>query len=49
MAIDLLSMPTPTGFAPALPGETWNFQAWYRDSNPEPTSNFTGAVGVTFR
>ena len=30
------------------PGETWTFQAWYRDDNPNPTSNFTDAVSVTF-
>ena len=28
--IDVLSIPTPTGFTTALPGDTWNFQAWYR-------------------
>jgi outer membrane protein assembly factor BamB len=30
------------------PGETWYFQAWYRDSNPGATSNLTQAVSVTF-
>ena len=30
------------------PGETWNFQLWFRDKNPGPTSNFTDAVAVTF-
>jgi CHRD domain len=31
------------------PGETWNFQGWYRDSaNPAAPSNFTGAVSLTF-
>lgn len=30
------------------PGETWSFQAWYRDMNPGPTSNFTDGVEVTF-
>ncbi len=48
--IDVLAIPTPTGFAQALPGETWNFQAWYRDSNPTGnTSNFTDAVSITFQ
>ena len=32
-----------------LPGDTWNFQAWFRDMNPGPTSNFTDGVAVTFR
>ncbi|HRV82728.1 MAG TPA: FG-GAP repeat protein, partial [Planctomycetota bacterium] len=31
-----------------LSGETWYFQAWYRDQNPTPTSNFTQAIEVTF-
>ena len=30
------------------PGETWNFQAWYRDSNPGPTSNTTSALALIF-
>lgn len=28
--------------------ETWNFQLWYRDSNPGATSNASGALAVTF-
>ena len=32
----------------AMPGETWNFQAWFRDNNPGPTSNFTDGVSVLF-
>lgn len=31
------------------PGESWNFQGWYRDQNPGPTSNFTDAVTVDFQ
>ena len=31
-----------------MPGETWYFQAWYRDSGAAGVSNFTDAVGVTF-
>jgi len=34
--------------AAAAPGDTWNFQAWYTDSNPGPTWNMTDAVSVTF-
>ncbi|MCP3919391.1 MAG: hypothetical protein GY711_27965 [bacterium] len=30
------------------PGETWNFQAWFRDTNPTSTSNFTDGVSVSF-
>ena len=47
--IDVLSIPTSTGFTSAQSGETWNFQAWYRDANPTVTSNFTDAVGITFQ
>jgi hypothetical protein len=34
--------------APMLAGETWIFQAWYRDQNPTSTSNFSAATEVTF-
>ncbi|MCP3918297.1 MAG: hypothetical protein GY711_22345 [bacterium] len=33
----------------AMAGETWNFQAWYRDDNPMTTSNFTDATALTFQ
>ncbi|MCP3916829.1 MAG: LamG domain-containing protein [bacterium] len=47
LQVDLTSIPvTPT--QAVQPGDTWNFQCWYRDNNPGPTSNFTDAVGVTF-
>ncbi|MCP3918976.1 MAG: hypothetical protein GY711_25810 [bacterium] len=45
--IDLTSIPVNPPTA-AQPGDTWNFQCWYRDSNPGPTSNFTDAVWVAF-
>jgi len=47
-AIDLMSIPTTPPQA-VLPGDTWYFQEWYRDSNPNPTSNFTQAIEVRFR
>ena len=31
-----------------MPGDAWNFQYWYRDVNPSPTSNTTAGVTVTF-
>ena len=31
------------------PGETWNFQLWFRDVNPSLTSNTTNGVTVMFR
>ncbi|MGK0217287.1 MAG: polyhydroxybutyrate depolymerase [Planctomycetota bacterium] len=48
LEIDLMSIPTSPPVA-ALIGETWNFQAWFRDANPTPTSNFTDAVSVVLR
>lgn len=39
-------MPPPLGAI--LPGDTWNFQLWYRDKNPQSTSNFTNGVSVDF-
>ncbi|MCP3914372.1 MAG: lytic polysaccharide monooxygenase [bacterium] len=46
--VDLTALPLSPPVA-ALPGERWNFQAWYRDALPTPTSNFTDAIGVTFQ
>ncbi len=45
--LDLTSVPTPTAFVAVQPGDTWNFQAWYRDAGG--TNNFTDAVAVTFQ
>ena len=47
--VDLTNTPTPLGSVGIQPGETWNFQAWFRDQNPTNTSNFTDAVTVTFQ
>lgn len=46
--IDLQAMPVSPPAA-VLPGETWSFQAWFRDvvAN-ESVSNFTDGVAVTF-
>ena len=46
LTIDPSSLPSPTG--PILPsfGERWNFQAWFRDANPQVTSNFTSGATV---
>ena len=45
--VDLASIPTNPPQS-VMAGETWNFQAWFRDMNPGPTSNFTDGVSVTF-
>jgi hypothetical protein len=47
--LNLNAQPTPTGLVSVQPGETWNFQLWYRDAIAgQTTSNFTDAVGVSF-
>ena len=49
LQIDLQSVPmNPSG--PILPGETWNFQCWFRDFTPGgmQTSNFSDAVTIQF-
>ena len=47
IAVDTQAMP-PNPPQAILPGETWNFQAWHRDKNPGPTSNFTDAIAIQF-
>ncbi|MEZ6015124.1 MAG: M12 family metallo-peptidase [Planctomycetota bacterium] len=48
--VDLTSLPQPNAPVVVLPGETWRFQLWYRDSLlGVPTSNFTDAVGILFQ
>ncbi len=45
--MDLTAVPQPTGNVAVQPGDTWNFQAWYRDIGN--TNNFTDAVSVLFQ
>jgi hypothetical protein len=41
------AMPQPTGPVMALPGETWNFQCWFRDSvGGAATSNFSDGLSL---
>lgn len=46
--IDPTSIAQPTGSVPAMVGDRWFFQAWHRDANPAPTSNFTNAIMIGF-
>lgn len=46
--VDLTSIPN-NPVASALVGDTWRFQAWFRDANPEVTSNLTDAIRITVR
>ena len=45
--VDLTAIPTSPPHS-VMPGETWNFQAWFRDVNPQGTSNFTDGVSIQF-
>ena len=50
MMVDLTSIPQPTGSVAGAAGETWRFQAWYRDSIVGiPTSNFTSGLALTLQ
>ena len=49
LLLNLGQTPTPQGPVAIAVGQTWNFQAWYRDVNPTTTSNFSDAVEIEFR
>jgi hypothetical protein len=49
LAVDLAQHPTPTGPVAVVPGESWNFTAWYRDAvGGVATSNLTDGYNVNF-
>lgn len=49
LQIDLARHPTPTGPIAVQPGDTWRFQAWYRDLvGGISTSNFTDGIVLQF-
>lgn len=49
LTLDLFAIPQPNGFVAVIPGETWNFQCWHRDSSQgNPASNFTDGLEITF-
>ena len=46
---DTLKAEVWTGLVAVVPGQTWFFQAWHRDTVAgQSTSNFTDAVEMTF-
>lgn len=48
-AVDLTGVPQGAGLTPIVAGETWRFQAWYRDAVlTQNVSNFTDALRVRF-
>jgi formylglycine-generating enzyme required for sulfatase activity len=49
VAADLTVIPQPSGTVAVQPGETWNFQCWYRDAvGGVATSNFSDGLAVLF-
>ena len=46
--VDLTAIPIGAGVV-AQAGETWCFQAWHRDANPGPATNFTEAVELVLQ
>ncbi len=49
LKIDLDQIPTPNGMTSVLAGETWNFQAWTRDTVAgASTSNLTEGLELSF-
>ncbi len=48
LSVDVNSIAQPTGPVVVQPGDTWNFQAWFRDANPTTTSNFSDGYTITF-
>ena len=46
IALNLPQTPTPNAFVAIQPGQTWNFQAWYRDLG---SNNFTDAIAILFQ
>ncbi|QDV07769.1 Pregnancy-associated plasma protein-A [Planctomycetes bacterium Poly30] len=48
LVVDVNNVPQPNGAIAIQAGETWNFQAWYRDVNPTIVSNFSDGYTITF-
>ena len=49
LTVDTSAIITASGPVAALPGDTYNFQCWFRDVDPGPTSNLTRGFSVTFQ
>jgi len=51
LTLDLTQTPAGGVFVSIAAGETWNFQAWFRDIGPmgQPESNFTDGRSITFQ
>jgi len=51
LPLNLTQTPAGPVFVAISAGQTWNFQAWFRDIGPmgQPWSNFTDGLSVTFQ
>lgn len=50
LRVNLLALPRPNGSVPALAGQRWHFQAWYRDRvGGQPASNFSDAAAIVIQ
>jgi len=51
LVLDLTQTPAGAVFVSIAAGQTWNFQAWFRDIGPmgQPQSNFTDGRTITFQ
>lgn len=47
--VDLAALPAVSGTTVVTSGQTFSFQCWFRDFNPNSTSNTTDGVALTFR
>ncbi len=48
LALDLRAIPTTSGFAPVLPGQSWSFECWHRDPAGLNGYSFTDATTIVF-
>ena len=48
-SVDLTQLNQPTSSVAVQAGETWHFQAWYRDISGAGGNNFTSSIAITFR
>ncbi len=50
LVLNLTQTPTPSGLVAIAAGQSWNFQAWYRDAvGGVATSNFTDGRAISFQ
>ncbi|MEO1700359.1 MAG: hypothetical protein AAFU73_23935 [Planctomycetota bacterium] len=47
--VDLTEIPGPNSTFSAMPGETWRFQVWYRDTGSAAGSNLTNSIAIAFQ